>query len=428
MPKAHLFKVPFQLNVLFCIFLLLFFGSNILAQSVKVSSYGFDTDPSNAFYLAMQSSNDTLILDKQDQSWVLKPMHFKKIFNKTIIIEKGVEIEAEEGSFTSSSDALFRFTSCNDIKILGNDTKLCMNKSEYIEGEWRHGISLRQCKDIIIRNLIIQDTGGDGIYISGTHKGTYSENITIENVVSKNNKRQGMSIISAKKVNVVNCVFKNTKGTLPGAGLDLEPNTKYDLLEDIVFRDCTFKNNDHAGIVLALRKLETDSKPISISFLNCLLQNNHDENNKYIASEIVFGANKINPVKGEVYFEDCIIENSKWGLFYSRKTANAYNVTFKDCKARNICKDESFPAIYLEVPDYYTGSYSLGGYTFENLEISYTADVPVFQVRGSSLNTLVHVSDINGEIVFSNQNMNQINYIKYDPKNNKNVDLLISHR
>lgn len=399
------------------------------AQATKVSSFGYDAeDATSAIYKAMLSLHDTLIIDRQEGPWIIGPMTFKGVSNKTILIEKGVELHAKKNAFPRTSDALLEFSDCSNIKLLGEGTKLCMNKSEYTDGEWRHGISLRKCKDITLKNLEIHDSGGDGIYISGSKKGEFSENILISNLVSSNNKRQGISIISAQNVQIEHSIFQNTVGTLPGAGADLEPNTKYDRLENIVFSNCMFQNNDHSGIVLALSKMEADSRPVDIRFVDCTIQNNHNENNKYVAGEITLSAHKTNPVRGAVLFENCTIQKSKWGLLYSRKTNNAYHVTFKNCSAIDICQDGSFPPIYLEVPDYYQGDFSLGGFTFDNVFIKYSTDVPLILVRGSSLNTLNHLSDITGQITVEGNTGKKIEYIKYDSDDDQNVSLSILYK
>lgn len=410
------------------LFAYLFFGlPKLISQSVKVSTFGFETDASRALRAAMASEFDTLLIDKQNRPWTIKPMRFVGIKNKVIILEEGVVILAKIGAFSNKGDALFSFKNCQDIHILGSGATLRMNKDEYTDGEWRHGISLWNCKNIHIQDLMICDSGGDGIYIDGTVKGSFSENISIDRIIATNNKRQGMSIISGRNITVRNSIFEKTIGTLPGAGVDLEPDDKEDRMENICFYDCTFRNNDHAGIVLSLRNLETDSKPVSVGFYSCVLQNNHNKTNRYIASEIVFGAHITKPVLGEVVFEKCIIEDSNWGLFYSRKISSAYSVTFKDCIARNICKDKTYPAMYLEVPDYFTGSYSLGGYRFINLSIFYEADVPLLMVRGSRLNTLENVADIKGDITLYSSSPKGYEYIKYDSRNNEAVDIRLTY-
>ncbi len=408
---------------------LVFAGRVVNAQSVLVSKFGYrSADATSAIQKAMHSNYDTLIIDRQPTDWLIGPLRFRDIKNKVIIFEKGVRIQAKQGYFPSIKDALLAFWNSSNIHFIGNGATIQMNKEEYVDGEWRHGISLRSCSDIYIQDLTICDTGGDGIFLDGTSKHEYSENIFITNVVLKNNRRQGMTIVSAKNVQVKGCVFEDTGGTLPGAGVDLEPDHRENRIEIIHFQKCVFKNNDHAGVVLSLRNLDSNSRSISVRFTECVFQNNHNENNKYIASEMTFGANNASPVQGEVIFENCLIQNSKWGLFYSRKVSNAYSVLFKDCIARNICLNSSFPAMYLEVPDYYEGNFSLGGFRFENVLFEYESDVPLLMVRGSRFGTLKKVADIQGYITVSSSRPKQIEYIKYDPKSNTEFDLDINYQ
>ncbi len=417
-----------KVKLFVCVLLYITMTNFIYSQSVKVSRYGFQINQSKALRDAFNSSFDTLVIDKQDRPWVIDPMRFIDVRNKVIIFEEGVEVLAKKNAFSKKGDALLSFRNCQNIQLLGNGAKLKMNKIEYTDGEWRHGISLWNCRDIYIERLLICDSGGDGIFIDGTVSGSYSENIEIREIVATNNKRQGMSIVSAKNVSVHNSIFENTIGTLPGAGVDLEPDSKEDRLEQILFVDCIFRNNDHAGISLSLKQLESDSRPVSIVFKNCVLQNNHNKTNRYIASEIVLGAHNTRPVKGSVLFDSCLIENSNWGLFYSRKTSDAYKVEFRDCSARNICKDASYSAMYLEVPDYYKGEFSLGGYHFENLTIEYSSKVPMLTVRGSRLNTLREVADITGDIRLLSAAPKVYEYIKYDMANNNNVTVKINRK
>jgi len=422
-------RLSFTLLNFFSI-LFLFVGSQLInAQSVKVSTFGYQSaNATSALQKAMESNYDTLVIDRQSADWLIGPLRFYNIKNKVVIFEKGVRLQAKQGYFPQKKDGLLSFWYSSNIQFIGNGATLQMNKEEYVDGEWRHGISLRSCTDIHIKDLIICDTGGDGIFLDGKTKDEYSENIFIKNVVLKNNRRQGMTIVSAKNVKVIGCIFEDTEGTLPGAGVDLEPDHKENRIQNINFEECVFKNNDHAGIVLALHNLDITSSPISVRFSECLLENNHNKSNKYIASEITFAANSASPVQGEVIIENCIIQNSKWGFFYSRKVSNAYSVLFKDCVARNICLDESYPAMYLEVPNYYKGNFSLGGFSFENLLVEYETNVPLLMVRGSHLGTLDEVAKIQGDITVSSTRPKEVEYINYDPSANVNFNLDIDYQ
>jgi len=340
-----------------------------------------------------------------------------------ILYEEGAELWAKKGFFKNTNDALLTFIDCYNIKILGNGTRFCMNKDEYVDGEWRHGISLRGVTNFEIKDLDILNSGGDGIYIAGSKSNASSNAVTIKNIKSLNNKRQGISIISAKDVTISNCVFAETKGTLPGAGLDIEPNKPSDIITNIKIQNCVFENNYGAGIVVGLRKLSGTSNDISVSFENCVLRNNHALDNKKVAAEIIIGANSKDPVQGQLIFQNLLIENSNWGMFYTRKRSDAFKVKFVDCSLKNICLAESYPVMYFEVPDYYKSLGNLGGMSFENLSIESGKEIDLLLIRGSKLGTLKHLENINATVYHSGLSDNPITYVNYSWSNNKNVSI-----
>ena len=72
---------------------------------------------------------------------------------------------------------MIKLSLSNNIKIIGYGATIQMNKAEYavLNGEWRHGISLLSCINIEIYGLYLNESGGDGIYISGRCRlGEYS--------------------------------------------------------------------------------------------------------------------------------------------------------------------------------------------------------------------------------------------------------------
>ena len=392
------------------------------ASRIKVSTFGFKTDPSLALMQALKSDYDTLVIDLQQEDWVLTPMRIRNIANKVILLEKGVVLRAKPGAYTHRNDCLLKFIECTNIQILGTDNLLQMNKEEYVDGEWRNVIGLRNCKDVVIRNLTVRDSGGDGIYIDGFAKGTYSENIKICYVKSLNNKRQGISIISAKNVWIENCLFADTIGTFPGAGIDLEPDRKDNILEQITIINCVFQNNYNAGVKIALHKLEADSKPISVLFKGCSLINNHSVDNPKPSSEILIGANALTPVKGEIRFEDCTIKDSKWGILFSRKRADGFKVVFDGCKALDICQKTTGPMVYLEAPDGRIDVGPLGGFEFHDLKVKYRRNVPLLQVRGSRWRTM-KFQDFHFDVSYDAPLDQPVEYIRHSEGRNVNVHI-----
>ena len=64
-------------------------------------------------------------------------------------------------------------------------------------------------------------SAGDGIYVGGKNP---SRDIVIENCRLAGNVRQGISVTHADGVVIRGCDISGTRGKMPGAGIDLEPN------------------------------------------------------------------------------------------------------------------------------------------------------------------------------------------------------------
>src|SRR5690606_12354958 len=93
------------------------------------------------------------------------------------------------------------------------------NPDLYTKAEWRHGIGLWDCADVVIRGLTVAETGGDGLYLGAGSNGT-NKNVLVENCNFDKNYRQGISVISAENLMIRNCKLNNTDGTNPKAGID----------------------------------------------------------------------------------------------------------------------------------------------------------------------------------------------------------------
>ncbi|HBK31508.1 MAG TPA: hypothetical protein DDZ96_10010 [Porphyromonadaceae bacterium] len=130
-----------------------------------------------------------------------------------------------------------------NVKISGG--KIVGERYEHqgTKGEWGMGIDLRYATNVEISNIHISDCWGDGIHLFYDNK-----NITIQNVVCDNNRRQGMSVIHVNGLIVKNSVFSNTNGTAPESGIDLEPSAFYEIVKNVLIDNCTFSNNKEIGL------------------------------------------------------------------------------------------------------------------------------------------------------------------------------------
>src|SRR5690606_29752578 len=125
------------------------------------------------------------------------------------------------------------------------------------KGEWGMGIGIRSSIDVTVNNPNISDFWGDGIYVGEiwhAEQSKYrlsdysSRNIKINGGVIDHNRRNGISVVSAKGVVIDGVLIQNTEGTLPMAGICVEPANNRQSLENVVLRNITTKNNREVGV------------------------------------------------------------------------------------------------------------------------------------------------------------------------------------
>ena len=115
-------------------------------------------------------------------------------------------------------------------------------------GEAGMGISSYDSSNLYYERVISKNNHGDGFYAGG-YSATPPTNINLCYVTSDNNRRQGMSVISVNGMIISHSIFKNTIGTAPQAGIDLEPNTG-NTVRNVQILDSVFTGNNNQGIVL----------------------------------------------------------------------------------------------------------------------------------------------------------------------------------
>jgi len=114
----------------------------------------------------------------------------------------------------------------NNVEIVGGKITGDRAKHKGNKGEWGYGINISGSDHVLVRNVKLSEFWGDGMWIGATGKKSRldrSNYVTINNVSSSHNRRQGLSIGPVQHLYIVNSTFKDTKGTLPEAGIDFEP-------------------------------------------------------------------------------------------------------------------------------------------------------------------------------------------------------------
>ncbi|SHM85246.1 Right handed beta helix region [Chitinophaga jiangningensis] len=133
-------------------------------------------------------------------------------------------------------------------------------------GEWGMGIDVRSSDNINIYHPQVSKCWGDGIYIGQADKSKPNTNVNIYYANVDNNRRNGITIGSVKGLKLINPVVSNTSGTLPMAGIDIEPNSSAEQIDDILIDNPVTFNNAKYGLVVGLGRLPgPDQKQVNIT-------------------------------------------------------------------------------------------------------------------------------------------------------------------
>lgn len=280
----------------------------------RYGTVGEGGDDTAVFQLALNeasSHNQALYIPAKSNVYLVNPLILPN--NTKLLLDSGVTIQAKSGY--RLNDSVFVISNVQNVQIIGFGAKITMPKSEYTSGEWRHGVLILGASDVAIRGLTISSTGGDGFYIGASYNNLaknydlYSSNIVIADCVSDNNRRQGMSVISVRKLNVERSAFRNTNGTAPQSGIDLEPNYNYQYLEDITIKDSITLDNLGHGIFFAVGKFDSTSHGPIINIIN------HTDTNPGQDSYIIAGNAFDGITSGKINFTNCESNSSaQWAL------------------------------------------------------------------------------------------------------------------
>ena len=395
---------------------LLALPTSALATKVLASTVapGYNsTNASDAFFNAIIDPQwDTVIVDTVGV-WNLEPMVFDTITNKVIIFQPTVHVLALPNLF-GTHDCLLQLRDCSNLELVGYGATLEMQKPEYINNGYRHCLSIRSCSNIDVRGFVLKRSGGDGIYIglnSAPSYATggalpYSEHITIRDCICDDNKRQGLSIASARHVTVEDCEFINTNGICPASGIDIEPNDKFDDMVDIVFRRCRMTGNEGHGILVTFVHQTSASDEVNVRFDDCYIANNRPEEPKgtqhcTYRSQVSVQTTTDAP-NGQLYFERCLIEDSWCTGFRLEKPANTLSCTLTDCAIKNAgYSNEQYqvPVLLDDVND----PMKHGGIWFDDLLVDYTANEPWLDVCNCNGGTGIDL--VGGTVTISNPHM-----------------------
>lgn len=308
------------------------------AGPVRVSEkFGFDAvDATENLQKAFDSGEREILVDNVGAPWIVRSLFARS--NQRIVFEKGVELLAKSGEYKGRNDRMLTIRDVDNVEIVGNGAVLRMRREDYIgpaysHGEWRHALAINGGHGITVDGLVLENSGGDGIYISeggGMNQpgGRLAKDVVIRNCVCDRNHRQGLSIISGENILVEKCVFRNTKGVPPEDGVDIEPNDANGHCVNIVVRDCVSENNAGIGFETALSHLRASTRPVSVLYENC-----RSTGDRYgVKIRTCVDPKKADYPTGKVVHRGCVFERTlSEAINVQQVPKTAFETVFDDC-------------------------------------------------------------------------------------------------
>jgi hypothetical protein len=177
------------------------------------------------------------------------------INDKGLQIPSNTSIEFLKGSklilkpSTNKGYSLLTIAKANNITLINPVLIGDRYKHMGTQGEWGMGISIYGGKNITILSPIIKNMWGDGLYISDKN-GEISSNIIVKKAFFEYNRRNGISIISVDGLILESPYVAFCNGTLPMAGIEVEPNTNKQEIKNVLINNPYTKRNLGAGVYL----------------------------------------------------------------------------------------------------------------------------------------------------------------------------------
>jgi hypothetical protein len=267
--------------------------------------------------------------------------------NLRVVFEAGVVVQAKR-----NATYLFACTTISDLAVMhgltnvsvaGYGATLRMWRELYVSqckhSEFRMALAIQRSRGIQIAGLTISHAGGDGLIVMGDGKPgpgvDATVGLTLRDMILDHNYRQGISVISVVDMLVVNTTLSNTNGTSPAHGVDFEPDTSKQLLQNITFRNCSSLNNqgagfgaDFAGLTGCGGSWASGCPAVTIRIEDCIVSNNHVGYALTTAYPHLPGAIEI--VRGETH------NTASHGIAIYGKAASAFSIRFTDHWLSNV--------------------------------------------------------------------------------------------
>jgi hypothetical protein len=252
-----------------------------------------------------------------------------------MVDDKGIIIPSNRTlNFLSGSQIILKPSANSDYNIFRIDhaSNVVMNSPVIVgdfgkhlatSGEWGMGISIYSSSSITINSANISYCWGDGIYLSTSNGTTTNTKISIISPYLIHNRRNGMSVTSVNGLDLESLYAGYSTGTSPMCGVDFEPSSSTDQLQNIVVNNPQTGYNAGYGIQIGYSNLYGGSnKTTSITI------NNHSDKRSAVAfkaSAVLTKRKSTETITGPL-----TINNPEWRLnTTSALTASLYEHNIK---------------------------------------------------------------------------------------------------
>jgi len=226
---------------------------------------------------------------------------------RTLTFEEGTVVEGM-GNLGATQRMIYMYDA-SDIVIRGYNVTFKDRRENYTSGQHRHIFSMEGVTNATIEGMSANDGGGDGFYLGGATTKKFCENVRLINVQAKNNRRQGISLVSGKNIDIINPIVSATNGEGPQAGIDIEPGMVEHFLEGIRIENPRTVTNTGPGIVIAPGAFAGTNR-----FIDITVSNHVDDGSAY--GFLV--TNVAGVLSGSINIENPTWKNSKFNGFVAR--------------------------------------------------------------------------------------------------------------
>jgi hypothetical protein len=137
-----------------------------------------------------------------------------------------------------------RIADASYVNVVGATLRGDRKEHKGKKGEWGMGLWIgRGSAHVTVVGVTAKDMWGDGFYIND------AVNVVLCGVNAINNRRQGLSIISGNRIFVTRSEFRDTTGTSPSTGIDLEPNKPHQRISNVTIEKSKFVDNAGGSIL-----------------------------------------------------------------------------------------------------------------------------------------------------------------------------------